>query len=236
MDGALAQFGIGGVGHLAGALERHAQSALGGQGQAIAGGLAVDEEAAAFGRKVGRYGAGGVALLAANKQQSNPKSHGTKCFGGRNLGGEDALGVADAAAVHKLRILAERNVGRNGVHVRGKDQIGSLAGHACVDVPARAAGGALGRLLYGGLLDFPAAAGEETDEKVAYRALVVGGGFDFAQLAGKTYGVDRISGQRIEHDAARIPYRVLRPLDFSRLASLLHQRALREHSTVTMQG
>ena len=92
-----------------------------------------------------------------DKQQPNPKSHGPQSLGGGHLGGEDALGVADAAAVQKLLILAEGNVGRNGIHVRGKDQIGRLAGRARIDIPARAAAGVLRRLRNGSLLYGPAA-------------------------------------------------------------------------------
>ena len=49
VDGAFTELGIGGVGHLAGGFEDRAESAFGGEGEAIVSGFAVDEEAAAFG-------------------------------------------------------------------------------------------------------------------------------------------------------------------------------------------
>ena len=101
VHGALAQLGIGRVRHLAGGLEDRAQGALGGQRQAIVGGLAVDEEAAALGRQVGRLGAGRVALFAGDKQQPNPESRRAQRLGGGDLGGDDSLGVGDPAPIHE---------------------------------------------------------------------------------------------------------------------------------------
>ena len=84
---------------------------------AIVSGLAVDQEPAAFGRLVGNLGAGRVALFAADEQQANPEACRAQSFGSRNLGGDDALGVGNAAAVHEFVVFAEGNVGRHGVHV-----------------------------------------------------------------------------------------------------------------------
>ena len=92
----------------------------------------------------------------------------------------------------KLRVLAEGDVGRNGVHVRGKHQVGRLAGHAGIDIPARTGGGALGRLRHRRLFHCPAAAGKKVGQKIAHCALVVGGGFDLAQSStGKPDGIER---------------------------------------------
>ena len=177
------------MGHLAGAFENRAQGPFGGQRNAIVGGFAVDEEAAALGREVGGLRAGRVALLAAHKQQPDPESRRAQRLGGGNLGGQNALGVANAAAVKKILVLAEGNVGRHSVHVRGKNQIGSFTFCAGVDVPARAAAGVLARLLDGALFDLPAARAEKIGEKIAHRAFVVGCGLNFAQLAGKADGI-----------------------------------------------
>ncbi len=57
---------------------------------------------------------------------------------GRNLRGDDALGIADAAAVHIVSIFAERDVGRNGIKMSGEDEVGGFAGDRRVDVPAGA--------------------------------------------------------------------------------------------------
>jgi len=67
VDRAFAEFGIGGVGHFPGGFEYGAQSAFGGEGEAVVSGLAVDEKAAALGCEIGGFGAGGVALFAGNK-------------------------------------------------------------------------------------------------------------------------------------------------------------------------
>ena len=45
VDGGVAELGIGGVGHAAFGAEFDAEGALGGEGEAVVGGLAVDEEA-----------------------------------------------------------------------------------------------------------------------------------------------------------------------------------------------
>ena len=73
VHGALAEFGIRRVPHLARRAKHRAQSALRRQRQAIVRGLAVDQEAAAFGCKIRGFRARRIALFARDKQQSNPK-------------------------------------------------------------------------------------------------------------------------------------------------------------------
>ena len=191
MDRAFAELGIGGVRHLAGGLEDGTQGAFGGQGKAIVGGFAIDEKAAAFGIEVGGLGTCRVALFAAHKQQSNSKSLCAQGFCRCDLAGDNALRIRDSAAVHKVLILAEGDIGRDSVHVGGEDQIGRLPGHARVDVPARAASRALRRLSHGSLFDCPAALGKEMSQKITHCAFVVGGGLDFTQLTGEPDGIKR---------------------------------------------
>ncbi len=59
-------------------------------------------------------------------------------LGGGDLGGDDALGVAGAAAIEELVVFVVGNVGRDGVHVGGEDDVGGDAGHGGVDVEALA--------------------------------------------------------------------------------------------------
>ena len=96
--------------------------------------------------------------------------------------------------------------------MRGKHQIGRLAGHTGVNIPARASASILSRLFHGGLLDCPATPGEKLGQKIAYRALVVGGGLDFAQAAGKPDGIKFIRGKVEQgmngHDVVRISHKV----------------------------
>ena len=147
------------------ALERRAQGAFGGQGKAVVGGLAVDEEAAALGGEVGH--------LAPAESRSSPLTNSSptrnpaarRASAAATCAAMNALGVGHAAAIEELGVLAEGNEGRNGVHVRGEDQVGRLAGGAGVDIPARAGGGALGGLRHRRLFHGPAAAGEESARK-----------------------------------------------------------------------
>ena len=200
------------MGHLACGLEDCAQGALGGQGEAVVSGFAVDKEAAALGRIVGGFSAGRVALLAADKQQPNPKSCRAQRLGGCYLSGENALGVADAATIKEFSVFCEGDVRRHGVQVRGKDQIGRLSGNARIDVPARAGGQALRWLLYRRLFYLPSAPCEKICQEIAHRTFMVCSGLDFAQLASqpdRVNGFDgRFSAQVIGHGAARIPYAV----------------------------
>ena len=196
-------------------LDDRAQCAFGGQGQAVVGGLAVDEEAAALGLRLATLAPAESRSSPLHKQQPNPESRRPQRLGGGHLRGDDALGVADAAAIQKLVVLAEWDVGRNGVHVRGKHQIGRLARRARIDVPASSGVGALRGCGTGVFSTSHPRCGEKIRQKIAHRALMVGSGLDLAQLAGQLNGVNGFSGrikrQTIGHDAARIPHAAFTP-------------------------
>jgi hypothetical protein len=73
---------------------------------------------------VGDLGTGGVALLADDEEQADLDLRRAKFFGGGDLGGDDALGVAGAAAVEEVGVLAAgAEEGRDGVHVGGEDDV-----------------------------------------------------------------------------------------------------------------
>ncbi len=165
------------------------------------------------------FGTGRVALLAGDEEHADAEALSTQRFGGGYLRGQDSLGIRDAAAIDKLRILAEWNVRRNGVHVRGKDQVRRLAGGSGVDVPARAGRGAFRWLRHRRLFDAPAPAGKKSGQEVAHRALVVGSGLNFAELAGKPDGINGVKRLTFVHDAARISHRM--PRDCPRVVSNL---------------
>jgi hypothetical protein len=86
----------------------------------------------------------------------------------------------------------------------GKDQFWSVAGDAGVDVPAGAGSGALNWLRDGGFLHFPTKGAKELGQKIAGFALVIGGGFNLAQLAGKPNRVNCCRWNRAAHDGERI--------------------------------
>ncbi len=153
--------------HLAGGTENRAQCAHRGQRETVVGRLAVDEEAAAPGHHVGNLGPGRVALLATDKQHANSVSHYPQKFGGGQLRGQNAFGVAYPAAIQKVFVLAELNVGRHGVHVRGKHHIRLLICLARIDVPALPGIGALRRLRNRCLFHRPTAHHKIIGEKIA---------------------------------------------------------------------
>jgi len=102
-----AQFRIGGMRHFAGGPERCAEGPLGGQRQAVVGRFTVNEETAALGREVGNAGAGRIALLTAHNQNANAETGCAQSFGGGYLGGDDALGVGNSAAVEEVGVFTE---------------------------------------------------------------------------------------------------------------------------------
>ena len=91
VDGGVAKFGIGGVGHAAFGAEFDAEGALGGEGEAVVGGFAVDEKLRAFGRFVGDDGSGGVALFADEEEQADLDAGFAEAIGCGDLCGDDAL-------------------------------------------------------------------------------------------------------------------------------------------------
>jgi hypothetical protein len=175
------------VGHLAVGAELDAEAAFGGEGEAVVGGFAVDDELRAFGGGVGEEGAGGVALFADDVEEGDALAGGDELFGGGDLGGDDSLGVAGAAAVEEVGVFAAgAEEGWDGVHVRGEDEVGGDAGERGVDVEALAGagGGVLGEVGLGdGLaLDDVTLGGEVGGEELAGRGLVVGGGLEVDKL------------------------------------------------------
>jgi hypothetical protein len=84
---------------------------FGGEGEAVVGGLAVDEEARAARVAVGDLRTGGVALLADDEEQAHLHARVAQALGRGDLRGDDAFGVAGAAAVEELVVLG---AGKNG--------------------------------------------------------------------------------------------------------------------------
>ena len=69
----------------------------------------------------GVVGAGAVALFADDEEQAEVALAGLEeSFGGEDHGGDDAFGVAGAAAPDEFVILAGREEGRHGIHVGGE--------------------------------------------------------------------------------------------------------------------
>ncbi len=93
----------------------------------VVGWLAVDEELRSLGVKIGGGGSGGVSLFADDKKQAdfNVGFAELVCCG--DLRGDDALGVAGAAAIKIQVVFGAAEEGRDGVHVGGKDDIGGDA-------------------------------------------------------------------------------------------------------------
>ncbi len=124
VDGGFAQFGIGGVGHFAGGDHFVAQRAFGAERQAIFGGLAVDDVARAARIPGGLVGAGAVALFADDEEQAEiPLAGIEQRLDGLDHGGDDALGIAGAAAPDGLAVFAEGEEGRHGIDVGGERDV-----------------------------------------------------------------------------------------------------------------
>src|SRR3977135_381658 len=91
----------------------------------IFGGFTVDEETRAAGRSGGGDGANAAALFADDEQKCEiARATGEKRFGGGDHGGDDALGVAGAAAVNVGPIFARGEEGGNWVHVSREGDVG----------------------------------------------------------------------------------------------------------------
>src|SRR5271166_166492 len=154
------------------------QGSLRGQRDAIIRGLTVDQEAAAARISVGYLRARRVTLLADNKEQSSLHAPLAQSLGRSNLRGDDALGVARAASVDELIILARRNERRNCIGVRGEDDIRRLAGDVGIDVEPFAGAAAFTILLDWHGFNGKAPPAEKFREKLADHAFVVGDGLD----------------------------------------------------------
>src|SRR5689334_20708256 len=80
---------------------------------------------------------------------------------------------------------------RHGVHVSREHQVGRLAGHTRVHVPAIALVRALPRLRNTGLLDLPVSRSEIPRQKIPHRPFVIGSRLDVHQCARKLNGIKR---------------------------------------------
>ena len=200
----VAELGIGRVGHFAGGADDDAKSALGCESEAVIGRFAIDKEATAFGMKIGSLGAGRVAFFAGDKEEADFVALGTERFGSGHLGGEDSLGVGDAATVEVFRVFAGGDIGRYGVEVGGKDQVRRFTGGSGIDIRAVRLGCAFEGLLNGGLFDGPATEVEEIGKEVGERALGIGRGIDCAEGEGECDGIERRCRKRTGHGSARI--------------------------------
>ena len=125
-----------------------------------------------------------TALLAYDEEEANLDAGFAEAVGGGYLGGDDAFGVAGAAAVEVEVVFSGTEKWRHGVHVGGEDDVGRDAGECGVDVEALVfgvtgtGGGGVG-LLDGHALDGVLLRGEELVQERAGQPLVVGGGLDF---------------------------------------------------------
>src|ERR1700730_3866018 len=91
----------------------------------VFGGFTVDEETRASGRSGGGDGTDAAALFTNNKEEREiARATGEKRFGGQDHRGNDALGIAGAAAVDVWGVFARGEKRRDGVHVRGEGDIG----------------------------------------------------------------------------------------------------------------
>jgi hypothetical protein len=122
-------------------VELNAQGTFAGDGEAVVGGFAVDEEAGSVGpgldEFVGNLSAGRVALFTDDEEESDGDSLLSQLLGGGDLRGDDAFGVAGAAAVEVGCVLATRTEeGWDSVHVRRQDYFGRDVWECCIDVEA----------------------------------------------------------------------------------------------------
>ena len=128
VDGGIAQFGIGGVGHLAGGADFVAERALAAERELVFGGLAVDDVARAARRCGGFVGAGAVALLADHEEQAEAAmAVFQQGFDGFDHAGDDALGVAGAASPDEVVVFAGGEERRHGIDVSGEGDDQRLA-------------------------------------------------------------------------------------------------------------
>src|SRR6185312_15439272 len=112
------------MGHTALGVEFGAQCALGGDGDAVLGGLSVDKEFGTNGFFVGDLCAQAVAFFPDEEEESYMNALLAKTVGGGNLYGDDAFCVARAASVYTVGVLARGDEWRHGIHVRGEDDFG----------------------------------------------------------------------------------------------------------------
>lgn len=138
-DGGIAELGIGGVGGAAPGAEGEAEHTLAGRDHFAFGGLAVDEVTdRARGAAVGGEGAGAIALFARDEEQTEiAATAGEQGFGGKDLGGDNAFGVAGTAAMDVGIVFAAGNEGRNGVEMGAEHDAGLAAAGEEVEAEGR---------------------------------------------------------------------------------------------------
>src|SRR5262245_61432958 len=109
------------MGHPAGRDEFIPKYPLGAEGQTIARGFAVYDVARAARLASGMVGAGRVALFADYEEQAEVAVAGfEQRLGGLDHGGDDALGVASAAAPDVSVVFTRGDEWRHRVHVGGE--------------------------------------------------------------------------------------------------------------------
>ena len=136
VDGTISQLGISRVRHSSVCRDGDAQGAFRSQRQPVIGGLAVDEKAAAFGRKVREFCAGRVALFSNDKQDANMDALVAQTFRSSDLRGDNSLGIAGAPPVNVGIVLAAWKKRRDCVDMGRKHNIGTLTLRAGVDIEA----------------------------------------------------------------------------------------------------
>lgn len=173
MDGGVTEFGISRMGEFAASEDFVAENAFGAESELIFSGFAVDEKTRAARRGRGSDGAGAIAFLANDKKKSEVAGAlGEQSFGGMNHGGDDAFGVATAAAVDVGVVLEGREIWRDGIHVGGKSDDGIAEGEEEIVAVGRS----------GDALEAAVVAmgqrGEMRKKKIANRLFVSGGGIE----------------------------------------------------------
>lgn len=142
---------------------------------------------------VGDSRAQAVALLTHDEEKSNINSFAAETLRGGDLGGDDAFGVAGAAAVDASGVLGRWDEGRDGVHVRGEDYFRTgLLRRGGINVKTVAFDGNSAGLV--------ADAAELSVEIICDGGFVAGDGFDVDKLAGEgdcVHAVKRISDEAV---------------------------------------
>ncbi len=191
VHGAVAQLRVSGMGHGAVGADFRPQRSFGGQRQAVVGGLAVDEEAAALGVQIGHPRSRRIALLTHHEQQRGRHPGLAQPLGGGHLRGDNPLGVAGPPSIEEEIVLAAGDKRRHGIHVRGKHHIRPLA-IAGIQVEAWTAVAALRRLRNRRPFHGKAPLAQKGVEILPYRSLVIGERFNVYQAARQVKRIERL--------------------------------------------
>src|SRR5262249_28965215 len=125
----VAELRIRRVRKLAARFEFIAENAFGAERELVLRRLAVDEKARATRRGGGGFRADAAALFADDEEQREiAHAGGGKIFGGADHGGDNAFGIARAAAVDVRFVFAGGKEGRDGVQMRGQRNDGLTKG------------------------------------------------------------------------------------------------------------